>query len=375
MTPPIRSGVVSTIIAVYNRPRLLADAVRSVLAQTYRPIELLIIDDGSTDDTAAVAQAFAAEHPEIVRYVRRPHEGVARSRNQGLRIASGEFIQILDSDDLLMPEKFATQVQALRAYPECGLSYCYTREYAIGDPLPRRPARRSGETFERLFPHILAGRLWPFPSPLFRREILDACGPFLELNSYEDWELECRIAALDVRAHHCRMFLADTRDTTRLEGRRRGRPPLQAIRDNAEVHELILGHARRAGLAESALDLLSGRLFAVARQCAAVGLETEARRCLALGLSAAASPSHRRYMAMYAAASDQLGWQTVGSGWKWAHRLLARVDRRRRAFVARWRHRATSVCDAVIGEPVTTWPRRLVDLWSHRTSKEHFQRW
>jgi glycosyltransferase involved in cell wall biosynthesis len=124
----VESGLVTTIIPVFNRAPMLREAVASVLAQTYRPIEILIVDDGSTDDTGAVADAFAAEHPDVIRVIHQQNKGVGPAREAGRLAARGEFIQHLDSDDLLYPRKFELQVAGLRAHPECGASYGWTRE-------------------------------------------------------------------------------------------------------------------------------------------------------------------------------------------------------------------------------------------------------
>src|SRR5688572_28290377 len=115
-----RAGVVSTIIPVYNRAALLIEAVNSALAQSYPLHEIIIVDDGSTDESVAVALEFAARHPSVVRVLQLGHGREWRARNHGLAIATGEFIQFLDSDDLIAPEKLATQVAAFRAHPECG---------------------------------------------------------------------------------------------------------------------------------------------------------------------------------------------------------------------------------------------------------------
>jgi hypothetical protein len=367
-------GLVSTIIPVYNRAGLLVEAVNSVLAQTYRPIEVIVVDDGSTDDTTAVATDLEIRHPGIVRSVRRANGGPARAANDGLKIATGEFIQILDSDDLLMPEKFATQVRALQTHPDCGLSYCYAREYAIGDPPPARPARRTGETFDQLFPALMGGRIWPGPSPLYRRAVFETSGPFRELLRYPDWEFECRLAAAGVRIHHCRLFLADVRNTLRLEGRGR-QGSLQSLRDGAQAHALILSHARRAGVAAPALDVFSRRLFAAGQQCAAAGLEAEARQCLTLGQGAVETPSRRRQMALFVVAADLLGWSTVGRFYQGAQRRRTRAQAPWQMFASRWKHRASTAFHAVIGQPLLQWPRVLAHLWSNRSSRQHFNSW
>jgi glycosyltransferase involved in cell wall biosynthesis len=361
--------LVSTIIPVFNRPRLLVEAVSSVLAQTHRPIEIIIVDDGSTDDTSRVARAMAAEHPQIIRYVRKDNGGCAQARNTGLRLATGEFIQLLDSDDLLLPEKFAAQVQGLREHPECGVSYCYTHEYVAGDPRPSRSARRTGETFTQLFPALLDGRIWGFPSPLFTSAAIDAAGPFIESLTFADWEFECRLAALGVRADHCRLWLAETRLLHAREGRKRGRPRAESVRDNAAMHALILGHARRAGMRPAELDRFARRLFAVGRQCASVGLQHEAASSLELALEIARDPWRRRRIRAYRAAADRIGWHAVGRMSEAIERVFPPIARAAVAFATTWRRRGSLAARAVAGTPVASWPRRLHMLWIDRPSR------
>ncbi len=132
MTP----GLVSIIVPVFNRPALLAEAVGSALAQTYRPIEILIVDDGSTDETPATAAQLASEHPAEIRVLRQVNAGPGSARERGRQTARGEFLQYLDSDDLLLPRKLELQVAALRAHA------------AVRDRLrqvPRDRIRRLGE--------------------------------------------------------------------------------------------------------------------------------------------------------------------------------------------------------------------------------------
>jgi glycosyltransferase involved in cell wall biosynthesis len=95
--PMLVEGLVSTIIPVYNRPALLREAVVSVLAQTYRPVEIIVVDDGSTDETGHEAEALAEAHPEV-HTIHQENGGPGAAREMGRLAASGEFIQYLDSD-------------------------------------------------------------------------------------------------------------------------------------------------------------------------------------------------------------------------------------------------------------------------------------
>src|SRR5262249_17896006 len=124
------AGLVSTIIPVHNRSALLREAVASVLAQTYRPIELIIVDDGSYVDAGAQEAALADARPEVC-LIHRENGGPGAARETGRLVARGEFIQYLDSDDLLLPTKFKLQVAGLRQHRDCGVSYGKTRFYTV----------------------------------------------------------------------------------------------------------------------------------------------------------------------------------------------------------------------------------------------------
>jgi glycosyltransferase involved in cell wall biosynthesis len=110
-------GLVSVVIASYNRGYIVAKAIESVLAQTYRNIEVLVADDGSRDDTRTVVEAFG----EPVRWVWQANEGLAGARNLGLRHARGEFIAVLDSDDAWLPWKLEAQIPIMQRLPELAL--------------------------------------------------------------------------------------------------------------------------------------------------------------------------------------------------------------------------------------------------------------
>lgn len=113
------SPLVSVIIPTYNRAALLCEAVDSVLRQTYRNIEVVVVDDGSTDDTTAAMEKYG----DRIRYSRRPNAGVNAARNLGLKQSRGEFIAFLDSDDLWAPYKLELQVKLLRFFTDVGFTF------------------------------------------------------------------------------------------------------------------------------------------------------------------------------------------------------------------------------------------------------------
>jgi glycosyltransferase involved in cell wall biosynthesis len=115
------SAMVSVVIPTFNRASFLPDAVRSVLEQTHRDLELIVVDDGSTDDTPAVLARFPAECLQVIRI---PYSGsAAHARNVGVARAKGRFVAFLDSDDVWLPTKLERQLAALREAPKCRWSY------------------------------------------------------------------------------------------------------------------------------------------------------------------------------------------------------------------------------------------------------------
>ena len=132
---------VSVVIPSYNRAELLKLTVQSVLAQSVRPIEVIVVDDGSTDHTSAICETFAPP----VRYIRQKNSGVAAARNTGIRAAQGELIAFCDSDDLWMPNKLELQLAAMDA---TGAGWSIT-DFAIINPEGKRVV---GRGFGRAFP-------------------------------------------------------------------------------------------------------------------------------------------------------------------------------------------------------------------------------
>ena len=314
--PVVEPGLVSTILPVHDRPLLLTEAVVSVLAQSYRPIEILIIDDGSTDDTARVADRLAAEHPEEVRTLHVPNGGPGLAREAGRRHARGEFIQYLDSDDVLLPGKFEIQVEALRVESESGVCYGMTRYVDATGRGADRAWRRTGERIERMFPSFLVDRWWGTSTPLYRRSVTDSVGPWTALWNEEDWEYDCRVAALGPRLSYVPKFVSEQRghggDRLSQGG---SRDPVK-LRDRAAAHALILGHARRAGIGPRQQEMrhFTRELFLLSRQCGAAGLAAEARHLHELAVQASDGDHGRNVeLRVYGALARVVGWGRMGN--------------------------------------------------------------
>ncbi|HSR35490.1 MAG TPA: glycosyltransferase family A protein, partial [Anaerolineae bacterium] len=123
---------VSAIIPVHNGETYLAEAIESVLAQTYRPLEVLVVDDGSTDRTRDVALSY----PEVI-YVLQANAGTGAARNHGVRRSTGELLSFLDADDIWKPEKTALQVAALTAEPALAIVGGHMEQFVVpGQEVP-----------------------------------------------------------------------------------------------------------------------------------------------------------------------------------------------------------------------------------------------
>src|SRR5262249_35935561 len=183
---------VSVIIPSYNSARYLTDAVDSVLRQTFCDFEMVIVDDGSTDDTEAVVRRYG----ERVRYLRQPNSGVAAARNRGIEESRGRYVAFLDADDTWHQDKLHAQVAALLKNP--GYLACYTAFTVVSSdltPLCITRNKRHGKTLEDL---LLRGNfVGSICTVLCERTLFDRAGGFdPSLSQCADWDMWVRIAAL-----------------------------------------------------------------------------------------------------------------------------------------------------------------------------------
>ena len=215
LTPPSTVfNLVSTIIPVYNRPKFLIESVNSVLAQTHRPIEIIIVDDGSTDETPQIAEQLSIQYPDLIRWRQQTNQGPGPARETGRQLAQGEFIQYLDSDDRLLPNKFVDQIQALQDHPNCGVAYGYTRLIDEQGNVLKAPFKWTGRDLGYLFPGLLVDRWWCTHTPLYRRSVTDTIGPWSNLRWSQDWEYDARIGALQTKLVNCHSYVSEHRNHT-----------------------------------------------------------------------------------------------------------------------------------------------------------------
>lgn len=211
MTP-----LVSIIIPAYNRARFLPETLDSVLGQSVTDIECIVVDDGSTDGTKDIVARFCARDPRV-RYLRQENRGPSAARNYGLAEARGRFIQFLDSDDIIVADKFAKQVKQLDSTRDLALSYCDYR-YCSHDDVSKTVSRDN-------FPpprFVMQRRLWDIASRwetefsipihcfLFDARFFKERGIRFdeEFTNHNDWDCWMQVFALDPMVFHVPEVLA-----------------------------------------------------------------------------------------------------------------------------------------------------------------------
>lgn len=180
---------VSVLIPTYNRAQIVTKAIDSALAQTYRPIEIVVLDDGSTDATRTVIATYGS----AIVYHYQENRGIAGARNAALRLCSGDYIAFLDSDDYWLPEKLERQLSLFRQHPEYGMVACQCASIdAQGRFRQKNRPGRSGWILEPLFYKNFIRT----SAAVVTRACIEAVGLFDEtLRECEEYDLWLRIAA------------------------------------------------------------------------------------------------------------------------------------------------------------------------------------
>ncbi|NJL01798.1 MAG: glycosyltransferase [Spirulinaceae cyanobacterium SM2_1_0] len=183
---------ISIVTPAYNAQQTIGATIESVLAQTYRDFELIIVDDGSQDETAAVVRGY--DDPRIRLYVN-SNTGAAASRNHGFTVSTGDYIAFLDADDLWLPGKLAMQLQALQAHQEASVAYSWT-DWIDTDGQPLRHGGYATFSGDVLAPLLVVNFLEHGSNPLIRRAAVIAVGGFdATLPASQDWDFYLRLAA------------------------------------------------------------------------------------------------------------------------------------------------------------------------------------
>jgi glycosyltransferase involved in cell wall biosynthesis len=221
-------ATVSVVIPAYNAARFIEAAVDSVLAQSFQDIEVLVVDDGSTDETEALVSRYGSK----IRYLRQNNGGVAAARNRGIEESDGRYVAFLDSDDAWLPKKLEHQITALERARECRA--CYSAIAVCTESLIPLTIQRSWRRGSALQDLLLLGNVIGSPSSvLCDRRLFSAIGSFdPNLSQCADWDMWVRMATVTEF-----VYLDEPLVTYRQHGSNMSRDPALLERDSVTVLE------------------------------------------------------------------------------------------------------------------------------------------
>jgi glycosyltransferase involved in cell wall biosynthesis len=195
MTTRTTTPLISVVIPTYNNRDFIVDAVESVLAQTYPAVEVIVVDDGSTDDTALLLEKYQGR----IRYIWQANQERSQARNRGIREGNGEWIAFIDADDIWLPQKLEKQVLLLNTDPRIGLVYSLLTfinpQRHILRSLEAAPCTQDYQGCDLFADLVLANVVGTPSTVLVRRDCLPEPAFAPELRQGEDWHLWLHVAA------------------------------------------------------------------------------------------------------------------------------------------------------------------------------------
>lgn len=283
----IQLGLVTVVIPLYNRREYIADALNSAWTQTYRPIEIIIVDDGSTDDSADIARAWIDCHEKDSKFERRLfcqlNRGSCAARNAGLSSARGEYIQWLDDDDVMYPNKLEMQVAYLKKHPKVDVIACQVDYLDTELNFVTRSDLESPRPDEKMHHYLMRQDIIGF-APLYRRSVLKRVGGWSEgLPCGQDNDLNVRLALLGARFALIDHILAGVRMHKKNRLCHNVRFSRNLLRNDYDKN-LFLAFVAEASLLDKDDDsfrkLVAKRLLADARVYFSRAMPGRARSCL-----------------------------------------------------------------------------------------------
>lgn len=303
--------MVSVIIPIYNRADLIEETIKSVYNQEdYEgEIEIIVVNDGSTDDTLNVLEKINMYIP--LKIIDSENKGVCSARNIGLSYAKGDFIQFLDSDDLIAKDKFKEQILLLNKNPNA--DFCYSKSvYFFNDPeniIKIFPL--SDINHENVLPGFLISCLWPSHSPLYRKEACDKIGNWnTELKCLEDWEYGCRVGINNLKPIFSSKTLAYVREH---DGERLSRGDLYKTAINIEKSTLYVINSLKISENNYYLEILLKHILSAARAFSSLNQKEDAKRCLDYIITHTTSKKKKAFMILYSLLSKLIGYKRFHS--------------------------------------------------------------
>ncbi len=221
---------ISCIVPVYNGERYLAEALDSIMRQTLRPAQVIVVDDGSTDGSADIARGYG----DRITYLQQPNAGPASARNRGIRHATCDYISFLDADDLWHEDKLTRQLDALHANPDAGICVTYLQNFWV-EELAHERERMRDHAFAKPMPGYVCQCL------LARREVFETVGSFDEGKRIgEDTDWYVRVA----RAGVGKVVLDDALVFRRIHGQNISYEVYQSTKARDDVLDLVMSSLR-----------------------------------------------------------------------------------------------------------------------------------
>ena len=229
-------GLVTVVIPCYNQAHFLGEAIESVLSQTYPHFEIVVVDDGSTDNTSEVASGYP---PDKVRLLRQENKGLSAARNAGLGRSGGEYVVFLDSDDRLLPGALEVGVRELEVHPECAFVFgCWNNIATDGSPLSTAHPPHDGRDHYLALLHSCYIRMH---AVMYRCSVFDSVGGFdTSLSASEDYDMYLRVAR-DYPVHYHGEVVAEYR---RRHGANMTTDPALILGTSVTVHRSQRKHIR-----------------------------------------------------------------------------------------------------------------------------------
>ncbi len=277
---PLSTPTISVAIPAYQAERWIGETLESVLAQTSPPDEVIVVDDGSTDATAEIAEGFGAP----VRVVRQRNGGVAAAYNRAFRESSGSYVAMCPADDLWEPRKLELQLEVLGAHPEVDVTFGGARYFGLEERDCAGPETAGILDPSAFFPEMYRADLVPAPTAVVRRELFDRLGGFREDLACEDYEFWMRALK------HGASFFHDPRLLVRLR-QHGGNLSAQAVsmwEMNLQIHEL---YAPDLGDERLARRTLAHDLRTIGRSRLGLGEVDEARAAYRASLAKTPHPA------------------------------------------------------------------------------------
>lgn len=293
--------LVSIIIPTHNRAQLLSELLASIREQLHRPVEVLVVDDASTDHTQDVVDRFkkdvGSDAGIVVTGSIMPKNGAQAARNEGIRLAQGEALMFVDSDDIFAPHGLAGLVCVLEQQP--ALAYAFGKVAITGATIDLDPTAWRGVVGERFDGSSagLAGYHWHTMGALYRRECLERVGKWnVDLTGSQDWEFQARVKAFGGSGSFVPVIVGYWRQHSKSRvGTSTFRPDY--IENVMRACASIISHARKAGMCDKTLQYrIARRLLVHAVAFGGEGYTNMKKACLAQAAETAPDATRLQFL-------------------------------------------------------------------------------